>query len=188
MQVHKNYFAVPNADRLTIERNVVAISLPTLTEEVRHMATPQGQPTSYKPEYCELAHNYCLLGATNEELAGFFDVVRRTIDNWIATHPEFAKAVHDGRAVADGVIARSLFARAKGFKHEVTRITLHQGEEREVTNIVEYPPDTQACIFWLRNRRRQSWSAKAEETPASVVDEVALLDAAGERARHAPVE
>jgi hypothetical protein len=26
------------------------------------MATP-GQPSSYKPEYIELAHNYCLLGA-----------------------------------------------------------------------------------------------------------------------------
>jgi hypothetical protein len=25
------------------------------------MATP-GQPTLYKSEYCELAHNYCLLG------------------------------------------------------------------------------------------------------------------------------
>jgi hypothetical protein len=37
------------------------------------MAT-RGQPTLYKPEYCEFAHNYCLLGATNEVLAGFFDV------------------------------------------------------------------------------------------------------------------
>ena len=27
------------------------------------MTTP-GQPTLYKPEYCELAHNYCLLGAS----------------------------------------------------------------------------------------------------------------------------
>ena len=44
-----------------------------------------GQPTCYKPDYCGLAHNYCLLGATNEDLAGFFDVTRRTIDNWIAT-------------------------------------------------------------------------------------------------------
>jgi hypothetical protein len=57
------------------------------------MATP-GQPTSYKPEYCELGHNYCLLGATNEELGGFFGVMRCTVDNWIATHPDFAKAVH----------------------------------------------------------------------------------------------
>jgi hypothetical protein len=48
------------------------------------MATP-GQPTKYKPEYDELAHSYCLLGATNEVLAGFFDVAPRTIDNWIAT-------------------------------------------------------------------------------------------------------
>jgi hypothetical protein len=48
------------------------------------MATP-GQPTSYKPEYCELAHNYCLLGATNEVLGDFFGVTSRTIDNWIAT-------------------------------------------------------------------------------------------------------
>jgi hypothetical protein len=70
------------------------------------MATP-GQPTAYKPEYCELGHNYCLLGATNEELASFFGVTRRTVDNWIATHHDFAKAVHEGRAIADAVIARS---------------------------------------------------------------------------------
>jgi len=145
-----------------------------------------GHPSLYKPEYCELGHNYCLLGATNEELGGFFGVTRRTIDNWIATHPDFAKAVHDGRAVADAIIARSLFSRAKGFKHEVTRITLYQGEERKVTNTVEYPPDTQACMFWLRNRRRQSWSEKAGNEPeGGAPDMVALLDAAGESARNA---
>jgi len=79
------------------------------------MATP-GQPTSYKPEYGELAHNYCLLGATNE-VAGFFGV---------------------------------------------TRTTLYQGKEHTITNTVSYPPDTQACMFWLRNRQRQYWRAKAE--------------------------
>ena len=77
------------------------------------MATP-GQPTIYKPECCELAHNYCLLGATNEVLGDFFGVTSRTVDNWIATHPEFADAVKRGRAVADGVIVRALFERAKG--------------------------------------------------------------------------
>jgi hypothetical protein len=33
-----------------------------------------GQPTAYKAEYSELGHNYCLLGATNEELGSFFGV------------------------------------------------------------------------------------------------------------------
>ena len=64
------------------------------------MATP-GQPTSYKPEYDELVRNYCLLGATNEALSDFFGVTRRAIQNWIATHPDFAEAVGRGRAVAD---------------------------------------------------------------------------------------
>jgi hypothetical protein len=65
-------------------------------------------------QYCELAHNYCLLGANNEDLAGFFAVTRRTVDNWIATHADFAQAMQQGRAAADALIARSLFDRAKG--------------------------------------------------------------------------
>jgi hypothetical protein len=47
----------------------------------------------------------------------------------------------------DAVIARSLFDRAKGFSHKVTRTTLCQGEERTITNTVEYPPDTLACML-----------------------------------------
>ena len=64
------------------------------------MATP-GRPTLYKRAYCELAHNYCLLGATDELLGDFFGVARRTIQNWISTRPDFAKAVRRGRAVND---------------------------------------------------------------------------------------
>jgi len=59
-----------------------------------------GHPTSFKPEYCELAHNYCLLGATNEELTDFLGVTRRTIYNWIASHPDFATSVREGRDLA----------------------------------------------------------------------------------------
>jgi hypothetical protein len=148
------------------------------------MPTP-GQPTLYKSEYNELAHNYCLLGATNEVLAGFFDVAPRTVDNWIATHPDFADAVRKGRAQADAVVVRALFDRATGFSHKVTRTTLYQGKEHTITNTVSYPPDTQACMFWLRNRQRQYWRAKPEPMPEVVIDDIALLDAAGERARHA---
>ena len=36
-----------------------------------------------------------------------------------------------------------VFARAKGFSHEVTRTTLYRGEEHKITNTVSYPPDTQ---------------------------------------------
>ena len=146
-------------------------------------ATSDGR-RAYKPEYCELAHNYCLLGATAEELAGFFDVSRGTINNWIASIPEFAAALREGRDLADARVARCLFARAMGYSHKVERKMLHRGEERTISNVVHYPPDTHACIFWLRNRRRQSWREKLDLSEGGAPDVAALLDAAVEGVRN----
>jgi hypothetical protein len=144
-----------------------------------------GRPTAYTPEYCELADNYCLLGATAEELADFFGVTRGTINNWIAKIPEFATALREGRDLADARVARCLFARAVGYSHKVDRTVLHRGEERTISNVVRYPPDTQACIFWLRNRQRRFWSEKAATEPEDTSDFVAALDAAGKSMRNA---
>ena len=69
-------------------------------EEDRQMSTP-GQSKLDNPAYCELARDYCLVGATNEVLADFFGVTRRTIQNWMATHRDFADAVREGRVAAD---------------------------------------------------------------------------------------
>ena len=92
-----------------------------------------------------------------------------------------------GRAVADAVVVRALFERAKGFSHQVTRTTLYRGKKPTVTNMVSNPPDTTACVFWLRNRQRQYWQARAEAPPEPEIaaDIAALLDAAGESMRHA---
>jgi hypothetical protein len=79
-----------------------------------------GQPrTTDALQYIELAHNYCLLGATNEVLGDFVGVTRRTIRNWIATHLDFADAVRCGRAVVDAAVVRWL--KKAGAKAETTR-------------------------------------------------------------------
>ena len=80
-----------------------------------------GHPTRYKPEYRELAHNHCLLGASDLELAEFFGLAPRTIGNSIATVPEFAAAVREGRAITDGRAARGLYDRAIGDHHTLER-------------------------------------------------------------------
>jgi hypothetical protein len=52
---------------------------------------------------------------------------------------------------------------------------------------VQYPPDTQACIFWLRNRCRENRDVRPARLPHDAADHsqamLAELDAAGERAR-----
>ncbi|MBM3649526.1 MAG: hypothetical protein FJX11_17240 [Alphaproteobacteria bacterium] len=141
---------------------------------------PVGRPTRFVPGMVEQAHNYCLLGATNDELALFFGVCPATIDNWIARRAEFGEAVKSGRVVADARVARGLFDRAVGYDRHVERQVVLDGAVKALTSTVHYPPNVQACIFWLRNRRRRTWSEAPSEAAAPVIDDIALLDATGE--------
>lgn len=142
-----------------------------------------GRLTLYRPEYDDQAHNHCLLGATNAGLAELLGVGERTIDRWIADIPSFAKAVREGRAVADGRIARSLYERAVGYCQSVERVVVLRGEAKKIDVTVQHPPDTQACIFWLRNRCRENWNVRSAPAGGDgpTEDIAAELDAAWAR-------
>jgi hypothetical protein len=118
---------------------------------------PGGRPTVYKPDYAETARICCTLGATNPVLAERFEVSRSTIDRWIADIPDFRDAVRKGREIADETVASALYSRAIGTRQEVTKAFCHQGKPVTVTYTTELPPDVQACIYWLRNRRPGQW-------------------------------
>ena len=145
----------------------------------------RGAPSSFKPEYCDLAGTFCRLGATNEDFGRMFDVTRRMIDYWMVDFPDFAAAIRAGRAIADANVAEKLHARAVGHSHPALKIMRSGGQPLTVPYIQHYPPDTQACLFWLRNRRPQDWREKIEHEHSDASDMLALLDAAGERARNA---
>lgn len=142
----------------------------------------RGRPTLYRPEHPDLARRLCQLGGTNDELATFFEVSRSTIDEWLRVHPEFAEAVRKGRDIIDMAVADKLLSRALGYTHEGRKYVLHRGEEKELRHVVHYPPDVQACVFWLRNRRRRHWQERAQPAPASGLT-LSELEEASERAR-----
>ncbi len=126
--------------------------------------TAMGRPTRFEPEMCAQAHNYCLLGATNDELAEFFGVHPSTIDRWIAERADFADAVRHGRVVADARVAHGLYDRAVGYDRTIERSAIVGGDLKPVTSTIHYPPNVQACIFWLCHRRRKTWG---DRVPAS---------------------
>ena len=110
-----------------------------------------GRPTSFKPEYCALARNYCRLGATREDIAEFFDVEPDTILTWIVNVPEFAAAVRAGCDAAKAKVWRSLYESAIGYRYTVERTVLHRGQVRTLSRTVQRAPDTRAGIYWLKN-------------------------------------
>jgi 5-methylcytosine-specific restriction endonuclease McrA len=94
-----------------------------------------GQPTKYKIEYNEQVRKLCLLGATDKDLANFFDVCEKTIDNWKNTESQFLQSLKDGKINADSDIATSLYKRAKGFRYdEVTKELIHSSSQKSRHN------------------------------------------------------
>ncbi|MBP2643433.1 MAG: terminase [Firmicutes bacterium] len=123
---------------------------------------PGGRPSKYKPECNIQAYKLCLLGATDKQLADFFDVEEKTVNNWKEEYPEFLQSIKTGKDEADAAIAESLFHRAKGFSHPEDKIFNDDGTPLIVPTTKHYPPDTAACIFWLKNRQKAQWRDKVE--------------------------
>lgn len=121
-----------------------------------------GRPTEYKEEYNLQAEKLCKLGATDAELAEFFEVTETTINNWKEVYPLFFESIKKGKILADAEIGERLFQRAMGYKHQDVDIKMYEGQIIETPLIKYYPPDTTAAIFWLKNRQPNKWRDRKE--------------------------
>ena len=140
----------------------------------------EGRPTKYKEGYNEQAYKLCLLGATDAELAGFFEVAESTLHLWKLEHFEFSESVKRGKMVADSNVAAALYKRATGYRYlEVHKQRLESVSlESQVGNNVpntddtiltkliekEVSPDPGAALNWLKNRQPKKWRDKVEVT------------------------
>lgn len=121
-----------------------------------------GAKTKYDPSFDELAYNYCLLGATDAQLANFFGVTEQTVNNWKIAQPTFFESLKKGKSMADAMVAKSLFGRATGYEHPEDKIFNNNGEPMIVPTVKHYPPDPTAAIFWLKNRQPDKWRDKQD--------------------------
>lgn len=123
-----------------------------------------GRPSSYEDSFAEQAKKLCALGATDMEIADFFNVDVRTIYRWKHNHDEFCQALKSGKDVADERVERSLYQRAIGYEQEEVKIFMPASASEPVYApfTAKIAPDTTAAIFWLKNRRKDEWRDKHE--------------------------
>lgn len=137
------------------------------------------RPTKFKQEFTSQAEKLAKLGATDMEIADFFEVDVRTIHRWKLENDAFCHALKAGKQEANDRVERSLYARVNGYEHDEVDIRVIGQEIVQTPLRKYYPPDTTAAIFWLKNRKPAEWrETKAVELTGSnggpVLTEIAI--------------
>ena len=111
-----------------------------------------GRPTKYKEEFNKYACKLAEKGFTDKELAEMFGVTEKTLNLWKKDYPDFLQSLKEGKEIADQKVKMALFQRATGYSHPSVHVSQDKGVVTLTPIIKHYPPDTTACIFWLKNR------------------------------------
>jgi hypothetical protein len=123
--------------------------------------SPGGRPSKKKTIKLGLVEMLASFALTDAQISKALGISEKSLNNY--KHDEkFLQALKAGKDIADGRVERSLFERATGYSHPDTDIRAVEGEIVKTDIIKHYPPDTTACIFWLKNRKRREWRDKQQ--------------------------
>lgn len=127
------------------------------------------RPSKYNSKYhVPWAKSLAMEGKTEQEIADAMEIARSTLNKWRSENKEFDEALCKGRETADAEVEQSLFKRATGYTYKEKKVVVtmdkdgNQQPARIETTDKVVAPDTTACIFWLKNRRRDKWKDKWE--------------------------
>ena len=141
------------------------------------------RPSKYKAEFAKEAAKLCKLGATDAQLADFFEVSVSTINLWKVQYKEFSESVKVPKAEADEKVEQSLYRRAMGYEHDEVDIKVVGGAVVQTPIRKYYPPDSTAMIFWLKNRKPGEWRDKQDVELSGTLNWVEQLSAMNGRSK-----
>ena len=132
--------------------------------------------TNVKPKLF-LVEMWARDGLTDEQIAEKLDISVASFYNYKNEHLEFFESLKKGKEVADYEVENALFKKALGYNAKVKKafkvkeVLYENGKRLKETERIEYaedevhiPADTTAQIFWLKNRKPNTWRDKQEPT------------------------
>lgn len=108
-------------------------------------------------------------GLTEEQIAKNIGVTRKTLFNWRQKHLPILHALKESKEIADREVENALYKKATGYTTTITKpmkvkkAYIERGIRKELEEIVQVdtevhiPPDVTAMIYWLKNRKRDTW-------------------------------
>ena len=136
-------------------------------------SNPKPGKSQYKAEYAAIAEKLCQgLGATDVDVADYFDVTPKTIRRWRHAHPKFDAAMQISIAKANANVEVSLYKQAMGYWIDTEEIKVIEGKIVRVPTKTFVPPSTTAGIFW--SKVKMGW--RENDMPKPPEDETKQLE------------
>lgn len=118
-------------------------------------------------------------GLTQAQIAKNMGIALSTLKEWIKKYPAISAALKKGKELADYEMENALYKKGIGYKitlrkpfklketeYDNNGKKIKEKEKLEYAEVEEYiPPDVTAQIFWLKNRKPESWRDKREVPP-----------------------
>ena len=141
------------------------------TDGKKKMGRPKEEHKKEKAQAIEIA----LLGHTDKQICAILDIDESTFTLWKQADSAFLTSLKEAKFKSDTEVEASLRKRAMGFTY--TQKAYGKKAGKVLTYDVYVPPDTTACIFWLKNRQAEQWRDKQEHTLKPGDDWLGALDA-----------
>lgn len=121
-----------------------------------------------------LLEGWCRDGLSDEQIAHNMGIATSTLYEWKKKYVEFSEVLKKTKDVVDKEVENALYKAAMGYDYEETteelRFNRALGEyEMVVTKRTKkhMPPNTAAMIFWLKNRKPDTWKDAKTIEPKS---------------------
>ena len=120
-------------------------------------------------------------GLTVQEIADQIGTAKRTLLDWSSKNPDLKTALANNRDAADRAVENQLRKTALGYEYEETKTTIEitpEGDRKQkIEKFKRYAkPDSVAAIFYLKNRKPETWRDSQQLDLKATVGLVQIVD------------
>ena len=111
-------------------------------------------------------------GLTDEQISRNMGIAYSTLRSWRDKFSAISAVLKKGKEVVDRQVENALLKRALGYEYEEVKEKFEGNvmTERTVTK-KEVIPDVTAQIFWLKNRKRETWADRQNIEISQPIDD-----------------
>ena len=141
-----------------------------VTPEAKQLCKVEEYALSIVKDKLEQIEKLLVYGHTEAFVKELLDISNHEWKVALKHNPELALHVKQWKLEADERVEAALYERARGYSHKDVDIKCFEGHVIKTPYIKHYPPDVQAAMFWLKNRKPEVWRDKVDVDVSGKVD------------------